>query len=607
MVTLDGRLAVVFNGEIYNFPDLRRELIHRGHTFRTRSDTEVILHAYETWGPAMVEHLRGMFAIAIYDAREPAISADGCTGEILTGSATCQEPDVNTDRGRLMLFRDRFGIKPLYYALTDTDFLFASEVRTLLASGKVSPALRLSGLLGYLVFGSVYDPETLIEAIDAVLPGHVYTVEWSSGSVPRLADRWHYGTCPFRPRTATAPHDVAATCHSVLQESVRVHLTADVPVGVFLSSGLDSTAVAILARSVDASIRTYTVGFPEEPYNEAERASAIAHHLGLPHQVFTVHSDDVLRQLDAPIRAMDQPTMDGVNTYFISWAVRSSGLKVALSGLGGDELFGGYPTFFTVPRMMRMEPILRHTPAWLHRSVPLLLETIRRTLNIRRNFITPDGWQKLGDFFRDPDGLPHPYFYARALWTPLQVRALLRSPELWTEGTQHARWWRRLQDLADTARQLDAFHAVSWLEMSTYMLHTLLRDTDFMSMAHSLEVRVPFVDHVVAEWIGRLPGQVVLANGIPKALLRKALAAEWPPLVLNQRKRGFTFPWEVWLRTRLRERVETSFHQWHPALKEWIHPERVWTVWTWFLQGRTGWSRPWALFVLNEWVHQVEG
>jgi len=295
--------------------------------------------------------------------------------------------------------------------------------------------------------------------------------------------------------------------------------------------------------------------------------------------------------------------MDGINTYFVSWAAREVGLKVALSGLGSDELFGGYRTFADTPKLARLEIVSRFIPGAFRRiSAPLVNSVFARKATV-------DAARKASDAWLMPDALPHPYFFSRLLFPPSEVprlaEARYRNSTVSNDGvTLDPTWLGWLERTADQAGALEPIAGISWLEMRTYMVSTLLRDTDSVSMARSLEVRVPFLDTPLVEFAAALPDTARIEPGVSKGLLRAALAGLIPAEILGQRKRTFTLPWEEWLRTSLRTRVESSFKELAPALKSRMHAAGIQMVWDNFLHGRTSWSRPWSLYVLNEWCRR---
>ncbi|MBI3669962.1 MAG: asparagine synthase (glutamine-hydrolyzing) [Acidobacteria bacterium] len=576
-----GNVAVVFNGEIYNFQELRQKLEAAGHIFNTRSDTEAIVHAYEAWGEDCVQHLRGMFAIAVFDGRErPAESSP-------------------PSAPRVFLARDRLGIKPLYYAWVGGVLLFASEVRALLQSKWISPRLSSAALESYLLFGSVAEPMTLVEGVFSLPPGHCMSVAVSEPpGEEQPKPYWDFASATRNSAPPTERHlrAAAARLRPLLEDAVRSHLIADVPLGLFLSSGLDSTTIAALASREQHGIHSFTVVFPEQDFSEAVLARQIAEHFGTQHQELLLSGDQMLARVEEAVAALDQPSMDGINTYFVSWAAQQVGLKVALSGLGGDEVFGGYSTFRSTPRATRLAALGKWVPRAVRRA------TAAAVVKMSEGGKRADAARKLAAVWRDADDLPHPYFLVRALFTPEQSSRLLNGS---LESVAADSPWRAW--LAESARQaatLDSFAAVSCLEMRTYMVNTLLRDTDTVSMSHSLEVRVPLLDHRLVEYVAQLPETAKRRRGTPKALLVEALADLLPGEVVAQPKRTFTFPWERWLRGTLGQRVAAALANLTPSLQPVLKGEAVRAVWHDFLCGRTSWSRPWSLYVLSEWCRR---
>ena len=557
-----GTLAIIYYGEVYNFRELRAELESKGHRFHTRSDTEVVLHAYEAWGERSVERLHGMFAFAIVEMPQ------GRTGRA----------------ARVFLARDRMGIKPLYYALAEGKLVFASEVRALLASGLVPARICADAIAGYLLFGSVCEPLTLIDGVFSLPPGHTLTVA-AEAPASMSAPKRYWDAPPQSKRSQAEP---ATDTRALLEKAVESHLIADVPVGVFLSSGLDSTAIAALASRARAGIHTFTVAFADADteFSEAEIARRTAARLKTDHRELTLSGDEVLARLDEAVAGFDQPSMDGINTYFVSWAARQAGLKVALSGLGSDELFGGYGTFRSTPKLARAASAARFLPRPL-RSL------LARGVASSNGSATPDASRKAIAAVRDPAAYPHAYFFTRLLFPPGVLQR-----DTW-EQSASLQW---LSECAARARSMDDFTAVSWLELRSYMLNTLLRDTDSMSMRHSLEVRVPFLDAPLVDYILALPEKAKRPVPRPKSLLIEALGDVFPEEILAQRKRTFTFPWENWLRGSLGKRVAAGLGDWSPMLEPHLSRTFAQHVWDDFLAGRTTWSRPWSLYVLNEWV-----
>ncbi len=573
-------VAVIYNGELYNYRELRERLTLLGHRFATHSDTETLVHAWEEWGEECLNELRGMFAFALLDLR----------GRFATAPL-------------LFLARDPLGIKPLYYAQTPEGFAFASEVRALLASGLVPKKISQDALTSYLLFGSTSEPVSLVDGVFSLPPGHrmlLYVPE--RRRVPRARPWWDPQLSPAA-RDWRKPKDLGSAAkrlRPLLEDAVRAHLIADVPVGLFLSSGLDSGAIAALAARTQAGIRSFTLTFPGTTYDESSLARRVAERCGTQHTEVPLDGAGILARIDEAVAGLDQPTMDGINTYFVSWAAREVGLKVALSGLGGDELFAGYASFANTALLKRLTRLAWFVPRPLRRAVAPLMAGI---LGAR---MSRDAAGKAVAAWTDPDTLPHPYFYARALFPPGQLQRLMeprfRPSTIGADGvTLEPTWLGWLDRTASEARKLEPIAATAWLEMRCYMASTLLRDTDSVSMARSLEVRVPLLDTPLVELVSSLPDVARQRTGTQKALLVQALTGLLPEEILSQRKKTFTLPWEEWLRGPLRPRMEASFAEIAPSLAPQLRAEGVRSVWAAFLEGKTSWSRPWTLYILNEW------
>ena len=568
----ERRRTIVLNGEIYNFAQLRAELAALGHRFATRSDTEVVLRAYEEWGLACLPRLRGMFALALYD---------GTGGD---------EPGG----GSLLLARDRFGVKPLYLWHDGRRLLFASEVRALLGSGVIRRELSAAGLYTYLAFGSVQEPLTMIDGVVSLPPG-----SWLKVAPGREGLAIESGTY-WRPTGAQDPDDPGPeNVYRSLSGAVACHMVSDVPLGAFLSGGLDSGAVVALGtEALGSPLSTLTLGFDGWADDERSLASLTAQRWASRHQVRVLGARDALADLPQALAAMDQPSIDGINTWYVSREARRAGLTVALSGLGGDELFAGYPSFRLVPRLKRLYEARQRIPGAGQRLLS------GGSLLLLRD--GPRGGHKLagllsGDLFFD-----HPYFLVRCLLTPRQVGQLLQPAVLESlDGGDEALglWRRHAGEQIRVAEDYDSAGEVSWLELSQYMRSTLLRDADAMSMAHSLEVRVPFVDHVLVERVLPILARYKLGRQ-PKPLLVAALGDRLPPGVLAKKKRTFTLPFEQWLHEDLAAPVGDTLTALPEQLALWVDAGRARRVWTEFTHGGGTWCRPWALFVLAEWMRR---
>jgi asparagine synthase (glutamine-hydrolysing) len=545
---------IVYNGEIYNFLEVRERLEREGVSFQSRSDTEVLLKAYGRWGESCLTELRGMFAFAIWDAR----------------------------KHRLFVARDPMGIKPLYFATQGEHFLFASELRTLLGTGLLSRRIDRAGMLNYLMFGSLYDPIPLIEGISVLPAGHFLT--WEKGSVKQT----RYWDLASQVEAGTPLQDQLDQVNVALDESVRMQMVSDVPVGVFLSGGIDSSSlVGILSRS-GARLHTFSIVFREADYSEEKYSRRVAQKFGIEHREIMVSQGDALNAIPSAIEAMDQPTIDGLNTFIVSRHTRAAGIKVALSGLGGDELFAGYSSFRTVPRMERFANVWQHVPGAVRGTLASVFAMLAPTSDQNR---------KLAALASGNGSLLHPYFLSRQLFTALQRDALLASTEQFI-----ARASQSLKDNLAHAEGFDPINRVSYLETRCYMLNTLLRDSDMMSMAHGLEVRVPLIDHRLAEALMALPGSAKMNDSVPKPLLVNALGGALPDEIVHRRKRGFTLPFEHWLRDELHAEVDAGLARLpHGPLAAVLNSTAVQQVWQDFMAGKTSWSRPWSLYILQRW------
>jgi asparagine synthase (glutamine-hydrolysing) len=560
---------IVYNGELYNFREVRAKLERKGVYFGSNSDTEVILKAYARWGEECLQQFRGMFAFVIWDAQ----------------------------RHRLFVARDPMGIKPLYYHRSDRYFILSSEIRTLLGTGLVPRSIDPAGLLNYLSFGSLYDPNTLVEEVNALPPGCYLT--WQDGQVkqvqywdlfdPDVVERSHRADHAGAVRRGELENQVA----EMLDESVRMQLVSDVPVGVFLSGGIDSSSlVGILSRNA-VRPSTFSIVFSEADYSEAEYSRAVAQQFRTDHHEITVSQTDFFEAIAPAIHAMDLPTIDGINTYFVSEKTRAAGVKVALSGLGGDEMFAGYSSFRTVPRMERFANAWNRIPGAVRNPLANMFAALAPANDQNR---------KLAELLRNGNLVP-PYFLSRMLFSPEQQNELL--PAIKAHSVAHRRAEKPLIESLSRAQSLDSVNRVSYLEARCYMLNTLLRDSDFMSMAHGLEVRVPLIDHQLVRRILALPGSWKLDSGMPKPLLVRALKGQLPDQIVHRPKRGFTLPFEHWLRDVLRPVVEETLGNIDDGpLASLISGSAAGAVWADFLEGRTSWSRPWSLYVLQCWCQQ---
>ena len=539
IVDADTESWIVHNGEVYNHLELRALL--PGAPWRSGSDAETVLRAYLRWGPACLDRMRGMFAFAVWDGRERA----------------------------LFCARDRLGIKPLYLYQRADRLLFASEVRALLASGLVPRKLDRNALAGYVRFGAVPEPSTLVRGVESLPAGC-----WARARAGRTLEVRPYWSPPApRRRTLRSRQDADARVERLLQRSVGEHLLSDVPVALFLSGGLDSSLIAAFAsRATSRPLVGFTVGSPERALDESAIAAQVASRCGLEHRRVVFGERELGPLVEAAVAAMDQPTMDGLNTYLVSRAVHEAGFKVALSGLGGDELFGGYPSFRVVP--------------WARRSRRLLSRVPARVLSA---LVRGGAGDRVAAMTRRSASTLAAYEHARALWGPERLIRMGLDPHAGLGGQE-----------PPAGSPLEV--AVSRLELSGYMRSVLLRDADVMSMAHSLELRVPLLDHELVEACLEegLAREVVAPWRALKPMLRRIALRTLPGVPLGRPKQGFHLPMERWLRGPLRAQLTDGLEALERSGA--LPGVEVDALLGEFQRGRIGWARVWSLAVLGAWI-----
>jgi asparagine synthase (glutamine-hydrolysing) len=574
MVDLVTGHVVVFNGEIYNYVEIRDQLSAKGQSFLSTGDTVVMLRALSIHGSQAIRWLRGMFAFAFWDTKER----------------------------KLVMARDPLGIKPLYLA-RNTDpggewsLVFASELRAILASELLGrPRLNPRAIASFVWNGFVMSPETAIVGIESVWPGQ-FRVFDAFGREERSEFYW----------SASPVHDGSPSDKSklarVLEESVQLHLASDVPLGVFLSGGVDSATVANLAKkAARAPVHTFTMAFEEQEYNEGVIARRIADAIGTRHQEVVLTEERFIGQLEPAIDSLDQPTFDGLNSYYISQAVREAGFKVALAGTGGDELFGGYASFRNLPTMLRWSKRAK----WMPQGVIVeLAKLVASMLQTSRGAIPPQTrWAKLPEMVRRGGNLLSLYQLAYALFLPDFQRQL-------TEGLLANNIVDGLPEemrtrLGGEILSRSALCAISVLEQRLFLGERLLRDTDATSMAASIEVRLPLVDKVLFETVVSLDDSERYYPLGKKSVLRRSGLRGLDPGLFGQPKTGFVLPYDRWLRRSLGKVMNQTMRD--PAMVKptGLDPDAVQRLWQAFADGAPGlyWSRVWALYVLVRWCHR---
>ena len=560
MHSADGRYTLVFNGEIYNYRELRSALEGEGRTFRTGSDTEVLLQACIQWGRSAFPRLQGMFAFAFWDS---------LTEELL-------------------LVRDRMGIKPLYIYRDDRHVVFASEIRALLASGLVPRRLNEQALVDHLRYQTVHAPDTLVQGVSMLPAGHLLAV--TDEEVEE--QRWYSLVDNV---SEAAQHmslsEIHREVYDRLSRAVQRRLVADVPFGAFLSGGIDSSAIVGLMSSMsDSPVHTFSVVFDEAEFSEEHFATLVSERFNTRHTPIRLNPTDMLAMLPDALAAMDHPSADGPNTFVVSKVTKQAGISMALSGLGGDEVFAGYPVF---PRTLAL---------WQRRWITQFPKAMRGAaaslVALARPSIASD---KLGELLRlGTFSVDDTYPISRLTMLDRElVRVLDRStlPPDRVGGIMKG----FIRD--DGGYALPFLSQVSVGELSTYLQNVLLRDTDQMSMAHALEVRVPFLDHELIEFVLGVDDRHKYPH-TPKQLLVASLGDLLPREVVDRPKMGFTLPWEVWMRGELRSFCEERLTG--LGRRPMFRNGAIGALWQRFLQGdtRMNWSRIWTLVVLEDWLHR---
>jgi asparagine synthase (glutamine-hydrolysing) len=529
MSSADGRYWITFNGEIYNFQALRLTLIERGEEFNSNTDTEVILKLYQQFGADCVKHLRGMFAFAIWDDLEK----------------TC------------FLARDPLGIKPLYYWLDGSTLVFASELKAIVATGLPSINMSSQGLYGYLVSGSVPEPHTLIEGIHCLPAGN--WLRWQGGEITQN----QYWQIDFTPKEIETEAAIQQVRHALI-DSIKHHFVSDVPVGIFLSGGIDSTAVLALARQTQTGkLATYSIAFEEADYNEGDIARKVAQTFDTEHTEFKITASLARELFPQFLKAIDQPSIDGFNTFCVSQLARQHGTKVVLSGLGGDELFGGYQSFQKVPQMVRLGKQLQK------------VRPLAKGIGIGLESWGSPRFKRLGDWLQQQPTSVSAYRSLRGIFSHKEACGILQQylPNEVLPMRGDGNLLPSLPSIEDE---------VSWLEINCYMRNQLLRDNDVMSMSCGLELRVPLVDRVLIEAIAPIPSHIRLTPG--KQLLIQAVN-ELPSWVINRPKQPFAFPFDRWMT----ESWQDIFPDFDGDLKISLKP----------------WYRRWSLGILQHWWQEI--
>ncbi len=567
MSTPDERYTLVYNGEIYNYKELRSALHNdasqAGWQFRSQSDTEVLLYGLALHGPTFLQRCDGMFALALWDATER----------------------------RLLLARDRMGIKPLYYTHTNNYLAFSSEMRALMASGLVERRINPFALADYLRYQTVHGERTMVEGIRMLPAGSTLQID-EHEEVIRIW--WHPVRNFNRLRSNATYEETLDMVREQLSSAVKARLVSDVPFGAFLSGGIDSSAVVGLAsQGLSDPLRTFTVAFEEQSHNEGPKAKRIAEHFGTRHTEVQLSADALLQKLPESLAAMDHPTGDGINTYVVSQAAKEAGITMVISGLGGDELFAGYPIFTQVQELQNKKWLLSY-PKFMRVAGGKLYRSYRPGI----------ASAKIASVLKeDYFDTEYAFQYSREVCSLKDAAAMLGSYQ--GGANEVFRLAHEGIGYGNEGFALPLLSRVSFSEMATYLQSVLLRDTDQMSMAHALEVRVPFLDHKLVELVLGIPDAFKTPH-TPKKLLTDALGRVLPLDLVQGPKQGFTFPWDAWMRGALKDFCSSQIEA--LAQRPQMNGKVIKRRWERYMQGHpeVTWSRIWYLCALEAWLQRNE-
>ena len=572
MASYDGRYQIIYNGELYNFRELKLELqrVTSGsadtpYFFKTNTDTEVILAAYIRWGTACLNYFNGMFAFAIWD----------------------------TQTKELVIARDRLGIKPLYYFFTSEVFAFSSELRCLLATELISGKLDAVSLIDYLRYQTVHAPNTIIKGIKMLMPGNYIKIE---NNIPSIFTYWDINKKVNEEASHSKSYEVVCKdVNQLLSKAVEKRLVADVPFGAFLSGGIDSSAIVGLMSKVSTEkIKTFTITFDESEYSEAKFAKLIAKKFNTEHHEVTLKPNDFLEQLPFALKAMDHPSGDGPNTFIVSKATKAAGITMALSGLGGDELFAGYDIF--------KRTLALNNKKWLNNIPFFIRQLVGTSMQSLKPSIATD---KIAALLKLRD-IDFNTFYplSRQLLMDDQLLSIVNIKQLPANSITQL-LTSRSTTLNNHLSTLSNYEITitSIAEITTYMQNVLLRDTDQMSMAHALELRVPFLDHQLVEYVLGIPDKYKSILS-PKKLLVDSLGDLLPSEIVNRPKMGFTFPWKNWMQNELKLFCEQKIIA--LSKRPYFNEQGILNLWNQFLKNdvRINWARIWMLVVLENWMYE---
>ena len=555
-ISNDKNVILSYNGEIYNFLELKEEL-SKNYKFKTKSDTELIIAAYQTWGIQMLEKFNGMFSFALWDK-------------------------LNQE---FYLCRDRLGIKPLYYVEENESIIFSSSLKAIKLFKDQQLSINKDDIVDFLRYGTIHSPNSFIDEIKS-LPRASFLM--ASNEETFTKEYWSFFNHQNFDHNNEEPHE---KIRNLILDSVDKRLMSDVPYGVFLSGGIDSSILVAAASKVSSQeLNTFSIVFKDKIFDERKFSRTISRQYKTAHNEIEIHPDELLNQIEEPFKLMDHPTVDGINTYFISKAVHDKGFKMAISGAGSDELFSGYPVFKNALEL--------NNKKWLYSFPPQLRKLASKLItNIKPN----EQSKKIGEIL-NLRLLELPYYYPvfRKIFTDSDIKKII-SKDIILKSSYSFQWGLKELSFKERGEKLSFLNKVSSLEIETYLQNVLLRDADQMGMANSLEIRVPFLDHRLVEYVLSLSDKLKYPQ-YPKKLLVDSIKGWIPQEIIQRKKMGFVFPWEKWIKNELQDFCSESIK--HLESIHFLNFRKVELLWNNFLKGKSQvhWQQIWTLVVIGKWI-----
>ena len=555
-ISNDKNVILSYNGEIYNFLELKEEL-SKNYKFKTKSDTELVVAAYQTWGIQMLEKFNGMFSFALWDK-------------------------VNQE---FYLCRDRLGIKPLYYLEENESIIFSSSLKAIKLFKDQQLSINKDDIVDFLSFGTVHSPNTFIDEIKSI-PRASFLM--ASNEETFIKEYWSFFNHQNFDHNNEEPHE---KIRNLILDSVDMRLMSDVPYGVFLSGGIDSSILVAAASKVSSQeLNTFSIVFKDKIFDERKFSRTISSQYKTAHNEIEIHPDELLNQIEEPFKFMDHPSVDGINTYFISKAVHDKGFKMALSGAGSDELFSGYPVFKNTFEL--------NNKKWLYSFPPQLRKLASKLIT----YINPNEQSKKIGEILNLRLLELPYYYPvfRKIFTDIDIKKIM-SNNLNLRSSYPYQWGIKELSFKERGDKLSFLNKVSSLEIETYLQNVLLRDADQMGMANSLEIRVPFLDHRLVEYVLSLSDKFKYPE-YPKKLLVESVKGWIPKEIIHRKKMGFVFPWEKWMKNELQNFCFESIK--HLESNHFLNFRKIELLWNNFLNGKSQvhWQQIWTLVVIGKWT-----